>query len=119
MGRAKAGYLITGRQRGKNVSAQVGLRGEAIIDRDTHAVLHLTYGVDGVPSDFPICESNVTVDYGEAEIAGSRYLLPLKATVVLRQSGGDSRNQVSFHDYRKFSADSSVMFDTGAGGQKP
>jgi len=50
------------------------------------------------------------VDYDFAEVAGRRYLLPVKSetetgSVVLR-----ARNIVKFEEYRKFSADSTIRF---------
>jgi hypothetical protein len=88
------------------------------MDRETRGVLRLVYMADGVPDGFPVRESRVTVDYREAEIAGSSYLLPVNASVAMRQGLRTSRNEVTFQDYRKFSADSSILFDAGAGPQR-
>jgi hypothetical protein len=89
---------------------QVGLRGEVVIDRETHGVLRLNYMADAIPQGFAVRRTNVTVDYGDVEIGGKRYLLPLKATVELQDKSGTSRNEVTFHSYRQFSSESSLSF---------
>ncbi len=108
--RSKAHYPIATREGDKVVREHVGLRGEAVIDLETFAVLRLNYMADDIPPGFPVRRTNVTVDYGDAEIGGARYLLPLKALVELRDKSSTSDNEVTFHSYRKFSTDSSISF---------
>jgi len=108
--RLKAHYSITTSAGDKALREQVGLRGEAVIDRETYGLLRLRYAADSIPPDFPIRFSSVTVDYGDAEIGGRGYLLPLKAVVELRYKSLSSKNEVTFHSYRKFSSDSSIRF---------
>ena len=90
--------------------AEVGLRGEAVIDRETYGVLRLNYMADGIPADFPVRRASATVDYGDAKIGGKPYLLPLKAVVEAEELGVTSRNEVTFHSYRKFSSESTLRF---------
>jgi hypothetical protein len=117
--KSKANYVMAARQGAKYISTPAGLQGEAVIDRETNALLRLSYRPDRIPSNFPISESTVTVDYEEAEIAGVHYLLPSKASMMLRQGSVTSRNEATFHDYRKFAADSVINFDIGGGGRQP
>jgi hypothetical protein len=65
---------------------------------------------DAIPPGFPIRRMDVTVDYGNAGIAGMRYFLPLKAAVETQLRSRTSRNEVTFHSYRKFSSESSLSF---------
>jgi VWFA-related protein len=108
--RSKAHYAISASMYDEVFQEQVGLRGEAAIDRETYGILRLIYMADAMPPGFPVQRTSVTVDYGDAEIAGKSYLLPLKAVVELQRSWRASRNEVTFHSYRKFSSDSSVSF---------
>jgi hypothetical protein len=89
---------------------QSGLRGDAIIDAETYGILRLNYAADAIPPGFPVRRITATVEYGDAEIGGAPYRLPLKAVVELQDKLHTSRNEVTFHSYRKFSADSSISF---------
>jgi hypothetical protein len=108
--RPKAHYTITAYGGGAAQRAETGLRGEATIDRETYGILRLHYMADAIPPGFPVRRMDVTVDYGSAEIAGVRYLLPLKAVVETQEKSKTDRNEVSFGPYRKFSSESSVSF---------
>jgi VWFA-related protein len=108
--RSKAHYSIRTSVTGGVQQAEVGLRGEAVIDRETYGVLRLNYMADGIPADFPVRRASATVDYGDAKIGGKPYLLPLKAVVEAEELGVTSRNEVTFHSYRKFSSESTLRF---------
>jgi len=108
--RSKAHYAITAGANYKFSREQVGLRGEAVIDGETYGILRLNYMAADIPSGFPVRRTSVTVDYGDAEIGGKRYLLPLKAVVELQDKSQTHKNEVTFHSYRKFSSDSSISF---------
>jgi VWFA-related protein len=108
--RSKAHYSIRTSVTGGGQQAEVGLRGEAVIDRETYGVLRLNYMADGIPADFPVRRASATVDYGDAKIGGKPYLLPLKAVVEAEELGVTSRNEVTFHSYRKFSSESTLRF---------
>ena len=108
--RSKANYAITLGMNDDVSQEPVGLRGEAVIDRETYGILRLIYMADAIPPGSPVQRTSVTVDYGDAEIGGKSYLLPLKAVVELQRSWRASRNEVTFHSYRKYSTDSSISF---------
>ena len=61
--------------------------------------------------DFPIEEGRTTLEYGFAKIAERDYLLPLRATVRMREGKTLTRNEVEFRLYRKFTAEASIAFD--------
>jgi VWFA-related protein len=112
--RSKAHYQITTHDGGpggdKIQREQSGLRGEAVIDTETYGILRLNYAADAIPPGFPVRRIAATVDYGDAEIGGAPYRLPLKAVVELQDKLQIARNEVTFHSYRKFSSDSSISF---------
>ncbi len=88
----------------------VGYHGSIDVDRETGGVLRLTYEADGVPKNFPLQSAVTTVEYGFVEVAGQRYLLPVRSEIETDSDGYRSRNISEFSDYRKFSADSTVRF---------
>jgi hypothetical protein len=89
-----------------------GYIGLVYIDKDTGMVMRISSVTDGLPRDFPIHEARTALDYGFAEIADQQYLLPLRATVRMREGKLLTRNDVEFRLYRKFSAEATIAFDT-------
>lgn len=96
-----------------------GYRGLVYVDKETGMVLRLSLVTDNLPRDFPINEARTALDYGFAKIAERDYLLPLHATVRMREAKWLTRNEVEFRLYRKFSAEASVVFDNAELEAKP
>lgn len=96
-----------------------GYRGWVYIDKDTNLILRLSLVTEDLPRDFPINEARTTLDYGFAKISEREYLLPLHATVRMRESKFLSRNEVEFRLYRKFSTEASIAFDQSELDAKP
>ncbi|MGA2195833.1 MAG: hypothetical protein ABSH40_11230 [Bryobacteraceae bacterium] len=103
-------YMLTFDPGGYQHRQVVAYHGVVEVDWESGGVLRLVYEAGGIPKDFPMQYARTTVDYDFAEVAGRRYLLPVKSetetgSVVLR-----ARNIVKFEEYRKFSADSTIRF---------
>ena len=96
-------------QRQREVIA--GYKGQVYIDKDTGMVLRVSLVTEDMPRDFPINEARTALDYGFAKIADRDYLLPLHATVRMREAKLLTRNEVEFRLYRKFTAEASIAFD--------
>jgi hypothetical protein len=96
-----------------------GYNGQVYVDKETGMVLRISSVTEDLPRDFPIHEARTTLDYGFAKIAEHDYLLPLRATVRLREAKLLTRNEVEFRLYRKFSAEASIAFDAEALEDKP
>ena len=112
---SKAPYLIAAFGGDASGAVVVGLRGELVIDAGNFSILRVVYIADGIPSDFPVRSTKITVDYENASVGGVPYLLPSKAVVVLsRSSNYEARNESVFRRYRKFSADSVIEFGEDA-----
>jgi hypothetical protein len=84
------------------------------VDRETSQVVKFVLEADNIPADFPLQRAVTTVDYDFAEVGGKPYLLPLRADVRLGTGQQTTRNDVQFVNYRKFSADATLSFDTPA-----
>jgi hypothetical protein len=65
-----------------------------------------------MPASFPIQDIHETLKYGYAEISGQSFLLPLAADVTMRTGRIASRNEIDFRKYQKYSADTSITFDS-------
>lgn len=88
-----------------------GYRGQVYIDKDTGLVLRISSVTDDLPRDFPIHEARTALEYGFADIADHEYLLPLRATVRMREGKLLTRNEVEFRLYRKFTAEATISFE--------
>jgi hypothetical protein len=90
----------------------VGYSGLIYVDRDTGMILKVTLEAENVPPSFPISRASTGLDYDYTMIGDQKHLLPLKAEVRMRHEKMLTRNQVEFHLYRKFGADTTITFDT-------
>ncbi len=64
----------------------------------------------GLPADYPLRTVVVSVDYGTVAVDGQDYRLPVSAVArsCIRHSARCNRNDISFTDYRRFTAESSI-----------
>jgi len=81
------------------------------IDQQTYRVLRVEMQARDLPNDYPTDVMEMSVDYGDVEIAGREYLLPVRSENVvcwrgMRRCG---RNRVEFRNYRRFSAESTLI----------
>lgn len=99
-------------------SKVVGHHGLVYIERETSQVLRVVQNAY-IPADAPLRLSTETLDFDYADIGGRQFLLPMRAEVELATDNMRFRNQIDFHDYRKFSAESTLSFDDpGPGDEK-
>jgi hypothetical protein len=88
--------------------------GLIFIDTRTHAVHRITLHADGVPAGFPVEDVSLALDYDYTRIGAADYLLPLEFELRSRERNWLIKNDVTYSDYRKFTADSSITFDPPA-----
>jgi len=62
------------------------------------------------PKDFPFQEDAFEIDYGQVDIAGQSFLLPVKSLGWVRDGKLLTRNEIEFGEYRKYGADATVIF---------
>lgn len=100
--RANSRTQIADKRSGQKTVA--GYSGSVWIDTESKRVLRMEDSADEIPAGFPVSLSENAIEYDWATIAGERYLLPVRAEVLM---GRDSqkvytRNVIEFRDYRKF-----------------
>jgi hypothetical protein len=89
-----------------------GYHGLIYADRDSKKVMRYRMECDDIPADFPIKDVKLDVNYDNVEIAGSRYILPLKTEIRARDGKWMTWNEADFHLYQKFGADTTIKFET-------
>lgn len=86
--------------------------GSLFADPESGTVWRVTDRVTEIPKELQTLEMQTVLDYGEISIGGKSYVLPIHATAMERSKQDTVRNQITFADYRKFEAESTVKFDT-------
>jgi len=100
--RANSTSSISDKTSGRTVVA--GYSGSVWIDTESKRVLRIESANEDIPAGFPVTLSENAVEYDWVAIGDEKYLLPVRAEVLL---GWDSRkiytkNVIEFKDYRKF-----------------
>ena len=91
----------------------VGYHGLVYADPASGDMARLEAHMDA-PKDFPFQEDAFEIDYGQVDIAGRQFLLPVKSVGWVREGKNLTRNEIEFGEYRKYGADAAVTFDGAA-----
>jgi hypothetical protein len=86
--------------------------GLVYVDPETNRVLKMTAITSGIPASWALTSFSQEVDYGFAEIGGQQFFLPLRAqTTATMQDRSQTRNEMEFGNYRKFTSDAILKFE--------
>jgi hypothetical protein len=87
-------------------------KGRLWIDRETHRVLRLEQRAVSIPSTFPQDKAECTVEFAPVALDGVPLLLPARAETRGCERGtvNCSKNEIVFRNYRRFRAESTVIF---------
>jgi len=93
-----------------------GYKGLIYADRDSYMVMRYKFECEDLPNDFPVKAVALDVNYDFIEIAGTKFVLPLKTEIKSTANTVHGKymswNEAEFHLYRKFGTSSSITFDT-------
>ncbi|HLW75619.1 MAG TPA: hypothetical protein VKS01_01520 [Bryobacteraceae bacterium] len=111
---SRSKFTIYDQESNRTVTA--GYRGLIYADRDTKLVMRYKFECEDLPHDFPVKAVGLDVNYEYIDIAGAKYVLPLKtevkSTATTERGKIMTWNEAEFHLYRKFGTASSITFDT-------
>jgi hypothetical protein len=93
---------------------QPGYDGSIWIDKETFRVLRIEMAARNMPRSFPIDTSESSLDYDFVPIGEQKYLLPVHSESLScwRGTSQCSRNVIDFRNYKKYTADSSITFES-------
>jgi hypothetical protein len=97
----------------------VPYHGSVYADPTTGEVWRISNGPFDIPPNIRTKSIWTVIEYDEVPIAGIKYLLPVKATVLLDTGSSNIRNEIWFNEYRKFETDSSVKYTSDGSGSEP
>ena len=89
-------------------SAYTGL---VYADVDTREIQRITLKTVGIPSDFPVRDVNLTLDYKATEISGQVFTLPYHYELDSVHNRGTSKNEAEYKLYQKYGASSAITFE--------
>ncbi len=90
-------------------------KGSVWIDPQNGRVMRIEMQAYGFPGSFPADHVESATDYQYIRLGDAKqYLLPVHAETLTCQRGTDmcSRNTIDFRNYRKYSGESTITFDT-------
>jgi len=84
------------------------------IDKENSRVLRVELAARNMPKTFPLDTVESAVDYDNVLIGDSKFLLPVHSEILSCQRGTSvcNRNTIDFRNYKKFSADTNITFDS-------
>lgn len=88
-----------------------GFHGLVYVQNGVNVVRRITV-VPDIPPSFPIQDIDQQIDYNYQPIGEQTHLLPTYSRVVMRVGHQASMNEIDWRQYRKYSADSTIRFDT-------
>ena len=93
---------------------QPAYTGSIWIDKETFRVLRIEMAARNMPRWFPIDTTESSIDYDFVLIGDKKYLLPVHSESLScwRGTAQCSRNVIEFRNYKKYTADSSITFDS-------
>ncbi len=86
-------------------------KGLVYADPNTGEIARIRFEAVDIPSNFPIKETNETLDYDLVEISGQQYVVPLAAKLYMTSGRDRTKNELDFHNYRKFGTESNIIYD--------
>lgn len=94
-------------------SYQPAYTGSVWIDKENYRVLRIELSARDMPRSFPLDQVESSVDYDYVLIGDQKYLLPThsEALSCVRGTSDCSRNTIEFRNYKKFGAETNIVFD--------
>ena len=87
-----------------------GYHGVVYIDGSTFGIRRITMEAEGVPSDFSIHGTSITVDYDYISVGTHEYLMPVRGTIRVERGRHEvDLNQIVFQDYRRYASQAKIV----------
>src|SRR5690606_27414377 len=88
----------------------VGYAGEAYASRSTGQIFRIRLTMDELPRGYSIRGATWDIRYGPVKVEEQELLLPVSAAVEAYQEGHFVRNEATYTEYQKYTADSNIRF---------
>lgn len=96
-----------------------GYKGTIYTDENTGEIARIRFVAVNIPKTFPVSEATETLDYDQVPISGKSYMCPLAAVLKMTAGREKTKNQIEFHNYRRFGTESDIKYDMDATAPAP
>jgi hypothetical protein len=94
-------------------------RGLVYADAETGRILRIDYRNVNIPPESPLLDARHVIDYASFAIGEKPYWLPSRVTHYIRTPQFRTRDEIQFSNYRKFDAESTILFPTEEAAPEP
>jgi VWFA-related protein len=92
-----------------------GYHGVVFIDSATFGIRRITMEAEGVPADFSIHATSITVDYDYLTVGTHDYLMPVRGTIRVQRGRHEvDLNQIVFQNYRRYASQAKIIIPPDA-----
>ncbi len=95
----------------KTRSLKPAFTGLVYVGKESGRVLRIVMEAEDIPSSFPMQEARSRLDFDFIDLSGESFLLPLKAQTFVRAGRVLTRNELEFRLYRRFTAETTIIFE--------
>lgn len=89
----------------------VPYKGAVWADAETHTVARIEVVCNDIPQVSQYRRVELTLDYKAQKVAGQEFILPARYTTVVRLEGANITMDASYKDYKRFSAEATIIFE--------
>jgi hypothetical protein len=86
-------------------------RGLAYADPNTGEISRIKFIAVDIPRTFPVSATTETLDYDLVDISNQKYVVPLRAQLLMNAGRETAKNEMEFRNYRKFGTESTIKYE--------
>lgn len=94
-----------------NIKIMPAYKGFVWIDVKDNSIVEFYMEAVDMPGTFSIKEANTRLHYDTVAISGVPFVLPSRATMHMLSGRDDQKNEITFHNYQKYTADAVLKTD--------
>jgi hypothetical protein len=102
------GYPMLERETNKQYTS--AYKGVVYWDPEDNAIMRITLETVGIPSDFPIRQVSITLDYDLTKVGEEQFILPLHYQLDSTADKFTAFSEADFKLYRKYGAEATIKF---------
>jgi hypothetical protein len=112
--RAHSSFQTTARRMFRTSRCKWGAEGVLEVNPATSEVMALTLHAVDIPADCALKDLHIAIEYGYRKVGEREFLLPVASESRINIFGELVRAESKFTDYRKFSSESDIRFESPA-----
>lgn len=80
-------------------------------DPNTGEIDRIKFVAVNIPRSFPVSATTEVLDYDLVDISNQKYVVPLRAQLLMNAGRENAKNEIEFRNYRKFGTESTIKYD--------